>query len=146
MIRPEQGRCDMEQEYRYLSCKKCNTTLKIEALEEQIGEVLNFECPTCGNPCQIIIFRRPSMDGLLDQLVQAAWKDILEGSNAQDVIETIKKAGYTARLSIDVTTEPILQEVLPEPKVIRGQVDQGVYTEDDAKYLSEMQITFSEED
>lgn len=145
MIKPEQGRCAMEQECRYLSCKKCDTTHIIEVSEEQIGQVIDAICPTCGMTCQTIPWKRPSMEGLIDKLVLAAWNDVIEGSYAQPLIETIKQAGFIARLRIDVEIEPIPLEQLPEPMVVDGVVNQTVYTEEDEKYLREMQIAFKEE-
>jgi len=137
----------MEQQYRYLLCKKCQATLQVETFEKQIGEELNFECPTCGNEFKIIIWKRPSMDGLIDKLIEAAWRAVAEGNHlTKPISDAIELAGFKAKLQIDVTTEPILEAQLPEPKVYKGVVEQGVYTEKDKKTLKEMKISFEEEE
>lgn len=143
MIKSEQGRCAMEQEYRYLSCKKCDTLHKIEVLENDIGEVISVSCPTCGMVCHVIIWRRPNIDSLLENLINAALRDIKEGINSREAMKAMTDAGYKVKIGVVGDIEQIPLEQLPTPIVVNGEIEQGTFNEYDLKFLDELQSAFS---
>lgn len=130
----------MENECRYLLCKKCDNLSRIEITEEDYGGVLSITCPECGMKCQAIVFRRENVNELLKNIVNTSLNSVKQCPEVVLLMSSMVKAGYKVKIGVNVDIEPIPIEQLPEPKVVAGEIEPGTFTEEDLALMREMKI------